>query len=177
MALSRTSLSRRIRGVPAPVVVPGNARTVAAIAERCRRLVLKRSLMSAGAVLVPIPGLDVAADLALLARLIDEVNREFGLTPDQIERVDASERVLIYKAIASFGSALVGKMITPALVMRALSAVGTKITVKGATRFVPVIGQGVAAGLSFAAMRYVGLAHVRDCERVWLAALERDGHV
>lgn len=167
-------LRRAAARSPAPIVIPGDARTVAEIASRCRRLVLKRSLMSAGAVLVPVPGLDVAADVALLVRLIEEVNREFGLTPDQISRIESSERVLVYKAVASFGTALVGRMITPALVVRALAAVGRKVTVKGATKFVPVIGQGVAAGLSFAAMRYVGLSHVRDCERVWLGMLGDD---
>ena len=128
---------------------------------------LPRALLSAGAILVPIPGLDLAADVALLMRLIDEINREFGLTPAQIDRLDSPRRVLIYKTLASFGGAMVGRLITPSLVTRALVSVGMRIGAKSAARFVPIAGQALAAGLAFGAMRHVGLAHIRDCERVW----------
>lgn len=167
-------LRGRARREPRQTVVPGNIATVEAIAARCRRLVAKRSFMSAGVVLVPVPGLDFAADVALLLKLIDEINEEFGLTPEQIDRIDAKKRMLVYRTLASFGTALVGRVVTPQLVVRALASVGTRVTAKGATKFVPIIGQGIAASISFAAMRYVGLAHIRDCERVWKEALEAE---
>jgi uncharacterized protein (DUF697 family) len=176
MAMAMVPWRRRTAARPAPpVVVPGNEAALEEIAERCRRLVRRRALMSAGAVLVPVPGLDFAADVALLARLIDEINAEFGLTPAQIERIDSRERLLLYRTLASFGTALVGRVVTPGLVVRALASVGTRITAKTATRYVPIVGQGVAAGISFAAMRHVGLKHIRDCERVWKELMvERD---
>lgn len=134
--------------------------------SRARARVTKRALMSAGAILVPIPGLDLAADVALLIRLIDEINSEFGLTPMQIDALNPKRQVLVYKTVASFGGAMVGRLVTPALVARALTHVGLRLTAKSAARFVPIAGQALAAGLSYAAMRYVGLAHMRDCERV-----------
>jgi hypothetical protein len=135
---------------------------------RSRAMVTRRALVSAGAVLVPvpIPGLDIAADVALLTQLIPAINREFGLTPEQIEGFDPATKVLVYKAIVAFGGAMVGRLITRELVMQALVQVGMRVTTKTAARLVPVAGQAVSAGLSYSAMRFVGRAHVRDCARV-----------
>jgi hypothetical protein len=135
---------------------------------RSRAMVTRRALVSAGAVLVPvpIPGLDIAADVALLTQLIPAINREFGLTPEQIEGFDPATKVLVYKAIVAFGGAMVGRLITRELVMQALVQVGMRVTTKTAARLVPVAGQAMSAGLSYSAMRFVGRAHVRDCARV-----------
>lgn len=135
---------------------------------RSRAMVTRRALVSAGAVLVPvpIPGLDIAADVALLTQLIPAINREFGLTPEQIEGFDPATKVLVYKAIVAFGGAMVGRLITRELVLQALVKVGMRVTTKTAARLVPLAGQAVSAGLSYSAMRFVGSAHVRDCARV-----------
>jgi hypothetical protein len=124
--------------------------------------------VSAGAVLVPLPlpGLDIAADVALLTQLIPAINREFGLTPDQIDELNPTMKVLVYKAIVAFGGAMVGRMITRDLILQALVKVGMRVTTKTAARLVPLAGQAVSAGLSYSAMRFVGAAHIRDCRRV-----------
>jgi hypothetical protein len=139
-----------------------------AAAARCRAMVTRRALVSAGAVLVPLPlpGLDIAADVALLTQLIPAINREFGLTPEQIDELNPALKVLVYKAIVAFGGAMVGRLITRELVMQALVKVGMRVTTKTAARLVPLAGQAVAAGLSYSAMRFVGSAHIRDCRRV-----------
>ncbi len=138
-------------------------------------MVTKRALASAGAVLVPLPGLDLAADVALLTELIPAINREFGLTPDQIERLSPRAKALLYKAIVAFGGAMVGRVVTRELILRALAAVGMRITTKTAAKLVPIAGQAVAAGLSYTAMRFVGTSHIRDCRRVIEAVLAEQG--
>src|SRR5207344_1852712 len=119
------------------------------VVRRCRKMVNRRALASAGAVLVPLPGLDLAADVALLTQLIPAVNREFGLTPDQIEDLSPRLRVLVYKAIVAFGGAMVGRLITRDLLLQALTVVGMRVTAKTAAKLVPIAGQAVSAGLSF----------------------------
>jgi hypothetical protein len=139
-----------------------------AVAARCHAMVTRRALVSAGAVLVPVPlpGLDIAADVALLTQLIPAINREFGLTPAQIDELNPMMKVLVYKSIVAFGGAMVGRLITRDLIMQALVKVGMRVTTKTAARLVPVAGQAVSAGLSYSAMRFVGAAHIRDCARV-----------
>jgi hypothetical protein len=134
--------------------------------RRCRKMVSRRALASAGAVLVPLPGLDLAADIALLTQLIPAINREFGLTPGQIEDLSPRMKVLVYRAAVAFGGAMVGRLITRDLVLQALAIVGMRVTTKTAAKLVPIAGQAVAAGLSYSAMRLVGESHIRDCRRV-----------
>ncbi|HSD53284.1 MAG TPA: DUF697 domain-containing protein [Burkholderiales bacterium] len=146
--------------------LPRSRAELEAAAAQCRRMVTRRALVSAGAVLVPLPGADIAADVALLTQLIPAINREFGLTPDQIEQLNPTLKVLVYKAIVAFGGAMVGRIITRDLILQALVKVGMRVTTKTAARLVPVAGQAVSAGLSFTAMRLVGESHIRDCRRV-----------
>ena len=152
--------------------LPRSATELDAVARRCRRMVTKRALASAGAVLVPLPGLDLATDVALLTQLIPAINREFGLTPGEIERLSPRLKALVYKSIVAFGGAMVGRVITRELILKALATVGVRITAKTAARFVPIAGQAVSAGLSYTAMRLVGELHIRDCRRVVEAVLD-----
>ena len=145
------------------------------VVRRCRKMVGRRALASAGAVLVPLPGLDLAADVALLTQLIPAVNREFGLTPAQIEALSPRAKVLVYKAVVAFGGAMVGRLITRDLVLQALAIVGMRVTTKTAVKLVPIAGQAVSAGLSYGAMRFVGESHIRDCRRVIEEVLAEQG--
>jgi hypothetical protein len=145
------------------------------VVRRCRKMVTRRAFASAGAVLVPLPGVDLAADIALLTQLIPAVNREFGLTPDQIEALSPRMKVLVYRAVVAFGGAMVGRLITRDLVLRALAVVGMRVTTKTAARLVPIAGQALSAGLSYSAMRLVGESHIRDCRRVIEEVLAEQG--
>jgi hypothetical protein len=145
------------------------------VVRRCRKMVARRAFASAGAVLVPLPGVDLAADIALLTQLIPAVNREFGLTPDQIEALSPRMKVLVYRAVVAFGGAMVGRLITRDLILRALAVVGMRVTTKTAARLVPIAGQALSAGLSYSAMRLVGESHIRDCRRVIEAVLAEQG--
>jgi hypothetical protein len=146
--------------------LPRSAAELDEVVRRCQKMVTRRALASAGAVLVPLPGVDLAADIALLTQLIPAINREFGLTPDQIDDLSPRLKVLVYKAIVAFGGALVGRLITRELILQALVTVGMRVTTKTAARLVPIAGQAVSAGLSYSAMRLVGESHIRDCRRV-----------
>jgi hypothetical protein len=134
--------------------------------RRARSLVNRRAALASASVLVPIPGFDMAADVATLMRLIPEINQSFGLTPDQIERLNPRRRAMVYQAILIAGSALIGKIVTTKLVFAAFKKAGMKVTVKQITKYVPIAGQALSAALSFAALKYVCHHHIKDCVRV-----------
>ena len=77
---------------------------LALAARRAREEVKRRALLSAGAVLVPLPGLDVAVDVGVLVSMMNAVNRAFCLSPDQIERLGMEERVAVYEALSGVGA-------------------------------------------------------------------------
>lgn len=132
----------------------------------CRKLLSRRALMGAAASAVPIPGLDWAADVALLTRLLPEINSAFGLTPDQLARLPHHKRDQVQKAVAAVGSVAIGRVVTRDLVVRLARTVGVRMTGKQAARYLPLAGQTMAAILGYAALRYLGEEHLKDCVRV-----------
>ena len=140
-----------------------------ALAERvrsCRKLLSRRALMGAAASTVPIPGLDWVADAALLTRLLPEINSAFGLTPDQLARLPHHKRDQVQKSVSAVGSVVIGRMVTRDLVIRVARTVGVRMTGKQAARYVPLAGQALAALMGYAALRYLGEEHLKDCVRV-----------
>lgn len=134
-----------------------------AIAERCRRLVTRRSLLAAGVAMAPIPGLDWLTDVGVLVKLLPEINAAFGLSPGQIERLAPERRIVVYKAITAAGGLLVGKVVTRQLVLTMLKLVGVRLTAQQAAKFVPLAGQAVSAALTFSALKFVCEQHIRQC--------------
>ena len=137
-----------------------------ALVADCRRMVSRKAMLSAGVSVVPVPGLDVAADVVLLMRLFSQINARFGLNEAQVEALAPDKRVLVYKAITAVGSTLVGSSITRQLVLRVLSGVSQRLAGRQLARFIPVAGQAASAVMAYAAMRYVCNQHIDDCARV-----------
>jgi uncharacterized protein (DUF697 family) len=144
-------------------LMPDSASQIDAIATQCRSLVKRRAIMAAGVAVIPIPGLDWLTDIGVLLKVIPEINRAFGLTEAQIERLAPDRRLAVYKAISAGGSMLVGKLITRDLILRALRIVGVRLTTQQAAKFVPIAGQALSAALTYSALRYVCEQHIRQC--------------
>ena len=145
------------------VIVPGTPAQIEAAARECRRMVNRRSLVAAGVAVVPIPGIDWLTDVGVLLKLIPDINRAFGLTPEQVERLSPDRRLVVYKTLSAGGSLLVGKLITRDLVLHALKIVGVRLTTQQAAKYVPVAGQALSALLTYSALRFVCEQHIRQC--------------
>ena len=74
------------------------------------------------------------------------------------------------------GMGLIGKTLTPERVIRLLLNMGAKrIATKSMTKFVPVIGSGISAGISYYLLRKVGNAHIEECYQLAHQLQEGDG--
>jgi uncharacterized protein (DUF697 family) len=147
-------------------VVPHSAAEVADVVQHCRRLVNKRALIAAGVAVVPIPGVDWVTDVATLLKVLPEINRAFGLTPAQIERLAPERRVVVYKTISAAGGMLVGRLVTQELVIKLLKLVSVRLTAQQVAKFVPIAGQAVSAVLTFSSLKYVCEQHIQQCVAV-----------
>ncbi len=143
----------------------GDPDLLAAI-HRARRLLNRRALTGAAASVVPMPGVDWLVDAALISKLIPAISAEFGLTPQQLERLPQRKREQVEKAVAVVGSLVIGKFITRDLVIRMAAMVGKRLTTKQATKYVPLAGQALSAAIGYSAIRYLGEEHIRDCVEV-----------
>lgn len=131
--------------------------------QRARKLLKRRAIVGAAFSAVPIPGVDWLVDAALLSRLLPRINKEFGLTPEQLDELTPDKREQAQKAIAMVGSVLIGKLITRDMVIRLAQAAGMRMTTKQVAKYVPLAGQLAAAGLGYATLRYLGERHIQDC--------------
>jgi hypothetical protein len=155
------------------LALPRNALEIEEAKKRSRKLLTRTAALASTASIIPLPGIDIAVDAAALLRLIPQINREFGLSPEQIEQLSPNKQLIVYKAIVSIGGAMVGKLVTRELVIEALKAVGVRLTVKQASKYVPIAGTAVSAAIGFAAMQYVGRQHIKECAKV--AEMVRQG--
>lgn len=153
-------------------MLPRSKAELDAIREQCREMVNKRAGLSSVAAVVPLPGVDVGADVTLLLEMIPAINRRFGLTPDEVEALEPSVKHVVLVAVTSVGSQLIARAVTRQLVTQVLRRVGIRIATKSIARWVPLVGQAVAATISFGAMKLIGNSHIDDCYEVALAALE-----
>jgi hypothetical protein len=159
-------------------LVPTTLEEIDAVRKKCRRLVTRRAALSAGVAAVPIPGIDIATDIAMLTGLIDNINIEFGLTPAQIDLLQPKLRLLAYEMIVGIGGVLVGKVVTRELVARLLKRTGLKIIVKHSARIIPFAGQAVSAAIGFATFRTIGNQHIEACAAVAAAlSMRRAGDI
>lgn len=134
------------------------------IRTQCRTLVSRRSLVSASAAVIPIPGVDMGADVAILMQLLPVINQKFGLTPDLITQLSPDTEKMVVLSGASMSMGLIGKVLTPERIMRLLLNAGAKrFATKSVAKFVPVIGSGISAGVSYYLLRKVGNAHIEEC--------------
>lgn len=148
--------------IPNVLHLAANDAALEAAVKRSRKLLNKRALIAAVASALPVPGLDAA----LLSRLIPQINKEFGLAPEQIDQLDPKKREQVQKAVTMVGSVLIGKFISRDLIIKATTQIGTRLTTKQVAKYVPLAGQIVAASVGFAAIRYFGEGHMKDCIRV-----------
>ncbi len=150
----------------ASTLIPATTLELDAVRQQCRRLVLRRATLSAGIAAVPVPGLDILTDLGMLARLIDDINGAFGLTPAQIERLQPNMRLVTYELVRRMGGIVVGKVVTREIVTLLLQRMGMKIAVKYSAKIVPLAGQVVSAAIGFSAFRTIGHQHIEACAAI-----------
>ncbi|WP_239476279.1 hypothetical protein [Mammaliicoccus sciuri] len=84
------------------------------------KIVKQRSTASSAVAAVPVPGVDVAADIGIMLEVIGKINKKFGLSSEEIDELDGDEKQKIAVLITSVGSDFAGKVITKELVTKAL---------------------------------------------------------
>jgi len=144
-------------------VVPSTPAQIEAVAQECRKMVSRRALLAAGVAVVPIPGVDWATNVGVLLKVLPDINRKFGLSAEQVERLAPDRRLVVFKAITAGGSLLVGRIVTRELVMGVLRMVGVRLSAQQAVKYVPIAGQGLSAALTYGALRYVCEQHIKQC--------------
>ena len=145
------------------------------VRAECRSLVTKKSIVSAGAAVVPIPGIDLVADVGLLTTLLPQISPRFELDHEQVRKLEPHMAQQVLVMASSMGNNVIGRMVTKRIVATLLRRVGARVAAGSLAKYVPFVGSAVAATISFGAMKMVGNAHIEDCYKTALAMLPATG--
>jgi hypothetical protein len=144
-------------------MLPKNLEELNEIRSECYAMVTMRASVSAGSSLLPSPGIDIAADVAILMELIPAINRKFGLSGEQIKAYDPVTKQIVFQVVKGAGLAMIGADVTKTVAMQTLTKVAGRTAGKQVLKFVPIIGWVANAAVGFGAMKFVGNSHVNDC--------------
>lgn len=144
------------------------------IRKECLRMSHKRAFLSAAASVIPLPFTDIATDVIVLQEIIPRITRKFGLSKEQLERYDPQVSIMIYEAAKELGSKMIGRYITKELIVYILKKMGIRrLTTKQVAHYVPLVGQAVAAGISYTGMSLIIRHHIKECYEVAERALNK----
>lgn len=153
-------------------MLPATTAELDSIRKECRRMSNRRALVSAVASVVPLPFTDIATDVVLLKQLIPRINAKFGLSKEQIDEYHPQLAMLVYNVAKRLGTTMIGRYITSKIIIGVLKKVGTRLASEQVLKYVPVLGQIVAAGISFTAMKVIIGNHINQCYDVAKTVME-----
>lgn len=145
------------------------------IRAECLELAKKRAYFSAGAAIIPVPFFDVVIDVGILSQLIPEINARFGLSPEQISVYDPATKQIHWNELRKCGVEFSGLVVARTAVKKSINNVAAKYITKQITKFIPLGGQAIAAGLGYFVMKTVADAHVEDCYKL-AKSIQRKQH-
>ena len=153
-------------------MLPKTIEELEAVRKDCLRLSRKRAFLSAAVAVVPVPLADIATDMVLLKQIIPAVSEKFGLSKEQLDEYNPQIAILIYDIAKKLGTNMVGKYVTEKLIAQILKKMGVRLATRQFSKYVPIIGQALTAGISFAGMKLIINSHIRDCYEVARKCIE-----
>ena len=151
------------------------ARPVSERARACRRLVRRQALKAAGVSALPVLGADLFINAHLLVQTVEQINRAYGLSPEQIAALPAAQRSRVDELVREVGSYLIGRAVTQAALVAALRALGLRLGAQQAAKMAPVVGLAASAVLSGWLFKRLCDRHIAHCEAVRAALPELPG--
>jgi len=135
--------------------------------KQARKKVVLYSGLSALNGVNPVPGLDVAIDLGILQKLLVDLKKVYGLKQDKLEdflKLLNPADIKQINDLITYGT----KSGINALIKRFAVREGAKIS----SKYVPLVGQAVAASLGFSITYAVGFQFLNECHSTASAILE-----
>ena len=136
------------------------------IREECLELVKKRSYVSAGVAVIPVPFFDVVIDIGMLSLLIPDINARFGLAPEQISVYDPETKKVHWNELRKRGFEFSGLVVARTAAKASLNNLAAKVITKQVTKFIPLGGSIIAASLGYIVMKKVAEVHVDECYKL-----------
>jgi hypothetical protein len=133
------------------------------MARRCRSIVHIHAAASAGAMAVPVPGLNAAIDAVTLFSMTNRILAHFDLRQDQIGMVRIKKKAALLRLLRQNGCHLVGRQLTQRSVLKLVTKMGRVFAIGRLARYVPGVGRLAAAVIAYAAAWKLGSIVIAEC--------------
>lgn len=133
----------------------------------CEQYVAIAAAASAANGINPIPGADVAVDLSILVKLFAEIREAYGLSDDFLGKLKQSAIPIVSR----LANNVVQYAAKEGILLLLKSFLGRQ-TVKTFAKYIPFIGQAIAAGLGYAITSNVGNSYLDNCHDLAQQILE-----
>ncbi|WP_445748780.1 GTPase [Polaribacter sp.] len=131
-----------------------------------KTMVVRYAALSAANGLNPIPGTDVAVDLSLLFAMGKQIENLYGLDNNQWNYTNTLIKketiIILTPKILNFAK----KYITKEAIMILLKRAGVKVAAKSFIKWIPFVGQVIAAGIGFKMTSTIGNDMINDAEKL-----------
>jgi small GTP-binding protein len=124
----------------------------------CERYVAIASAAAAANGINPVPGADVAVDVSIIMKLFKEIRHDYGLSENFLTTLKQSS----IPVVGRLANNVVQYAAKEGILMLLKSFVGRQ-AVKSFAKYIPFVGQALAASLGYAITSSVGKSYHDDC--------------
>ncbi|MDG0792041.1 GTP-binding DUF697 domain-containing protein [Cohnella ginsengisoli] len=133
--------------------------------EACEKSVYKYAGLAAANGLNPVPGVNVGVDMSIMYKMFAEIRASYGLTDEKVNKLIPS-LLPLGKRVLDYG--------TKEGIMLLLKKFAGKSASTAVGRFVPIVGQAIAAAAGFGMTLAAGKSYLNDCHELAERILERE---
>lgn len=136
--------------------------------EACKKHIYVASGVAAANAINPIPGVDIGVDVTILLALFKNIRGSYGLTDEKLN----SKEYLIPTITPMINNII--KYSTKEGIFILLKSVGGREIVKSVSKYIPFVGQAIAATIGYGITRSAGLSYLDDCHQLAKYILESE---
>lgn len=132
----------------------------------CEKLVYIAAGAAAANGINPIPGADIAVDVTIIAKLFKEIRENYGLNENKLISLKESSIPIVGR----LANNVVQYIAKEGIIMLLKSFAGRQL-LKTTTKYIPFVGQAIAASIGFAITTNAGTSYLDDCHALAEAIL------
>ncbi|WP_313088313.1 GTPase [Pseudomonas sp.] len=129
--------------------------------EACEKYVSVAAAAAAANAINPVPGVDVAVDLSILIKLFGEIRDYYGLSDDFLAKLKQSSVPMV----GQLANNVVKYAAKEGLLVLLKRFAGRQAT-KTLAKYVPFVGQALAASIGYAITSSAGTSYLEDCHKL-----------
>jgi len=135
--------------------------------EACKNLIKISGGLAASNAINPIPGVDIAVDIGILMELFSEIRKNYGLSDEKMNNPAYIQK------LGPVANRIISTSSKEGIILLLKKFAGQE-TIKQVSKYIPFVGQVIAASIGYGITVYAGNAFVDDCHKLAKEILEQE---